>query len=174
MQRCCIIQAVVFPCMHSKREYSCQIPLSLTGLDVVPTTTVKLSQVTWLHLWVSDLHKNLSWELSLTTWQFQTNVIGTVHTLNAFIPLLSASAIKKAVVITTNVGNLEFTLKAGFSTSAGYGVSKAAVNMVVAKYGVAPDLKEKGLIFMGISPGLIKTMQENEGFSMSCNSRLVS
>ncbi|TFY83963.1 hypothetical protein EWM64_g65 [Hericium alpestre] len=87
---------------------------------------------------------------------FNVNVVGVVHTINAFLPLIKKSAIKKVVVISTGVGDTDLTLRTEYATSGPYCVSKAAVNMVVAKY-AAECKPEGGPIFLALSPGLVNT-----------------
>ena len=96
-------------------------------------------------------------------------MIGTVHTFNVFLPLLSSSKAptKHAVVITSNAGDPEWTVAAGYFRSSGYALSKAAANMVVAKYACVQEYKEKQIVFLGISPGMIKTIKPSETIGTS-------
>lgn len=55
------------------------------------------------------------------------------------------------------MADLDFTLNFSIATAAPYSISKAAVNMLVAKYHNA--YKEEGMLFMGISPGLVATAE---------------
>ncbi|KAH8119550.1 hypothetical protein DFH11DRAFT_1565648 [Phellopilus nigrolimitatus] len=86
---------------------------------------------------------------------FDVNVIGTIHTTNVFLPLVRAGTIKKVLTLSSGVGDLDFTLASGFSLTAPYCISKAALNMAVAKY--AMEYKKDGLVFLSISPGLVAT-----------------
>ncbi|KAI0918896.1 hypothetical protein AcV5_001958 [Taiwanofungus camphoratus] len=83
------------------------------------------------------------------------NVIGVVHTINSFLPLLRKSPIKKIITLSSGIGDLEFTLTSGVPSQAPYSISKAALNMTVAKYAVR--FKGEGLLFLAISPGLVNT-----------------
>jgi NAD(P)-dependent dehydrogenase (short-subunit alcohol dehydrogenase family) len=87
--------------------------------------------------------------------QFQINVIGVVHTINAFLLLLRQGVAKKVVTLSSGMGDTELVLKAGFPNQAPYAISKAALNMVVAKY--AAEYNDEGLVFLAISPGLVDT-----------------
>jgi len=87
---------------------------------------------------------------------FKTNVIGTTHTINAFLPLILAGSSKKVIVVSSSVGSLGFTLSSGFSVAVPYAASKAAVNMIVAKFAVR--FRKEGLVFLAVNPGLVKTM----------------
>jgi NAD(P)-dependent dehydrogenase (short-subunit alcohol dehydrogenase family) len=44
----------------------------------------------------------------------------------------------------------------------GYAISKAALNMAVAKFAAA--LKQEGFVFLALSPGLVDTATEREFF----------
>ncbi|KAI5120303.1 hypothetical protein M0805_005807 [Coniferiporia weirii] len=86
---------------------------------------------------------------------FDINVIGVIHTINAFLPLLRAGEVKKVVSLSSGIGDLEGTLAMGYSYSAPYCISKAALNMAVAKY--AMEYKKEGFVFLALSPGLVNT-----------------
>jgi len=86
---------------------------------------------------------------------FNTNVVGVVHTINAFLPLLRRGTAKKVITISSGMGDAELVLKSGLSNQAPYAISKAALNMVVAKY--AAEYKAEGFVFLAISPGLVDT-----------------
>ncbi|KAL5528167.1 hypothetical protein ACEPAF_7303 [Sanghuangporus sanghuang] len=91
---------------------------------------------------------------------FNINVIGVIHATNAFLPLLrsgSVNDIKKVVTISSGVGDVLFTLSTGDSVGAPYSISKAAVNLAVAKY--AAEYKDQGIVFLAISPGLVSTKE---------------
>jgi NAD(P)-dependent dehydrogenase (short-subunit alcohol dehydrogenase family) len=53
------------------------------------------------------------------------------------------------------MGDTESVLKSGIPNHAPYSISKAALNMVVAKYAV--EYKAEGFVFLAISPGLVNT-----------------
>lgn len=87
--------------------------------------------------------------------QFDINVIGPIHTINIFLPLLRAGNTKKVVTLSSGIGDLDLTLAADFGVHAPYSISKAALNMVVTKYAV--EYKKDGFVFLAISPGLVNT-----------------
>jgi len=89
---------------------------------------------------------------------FHVNVIGVVHTINAFMPLLQAGQTKKVITISSGVGDLDFTLSTEFFESVPYSVSKAALNLAIGKY--ATRYKSEGFIFLSISPGAVNTATE--------------
>jgi len=87
---------------------------------------------------------------------FRTNTLGPIHTMNAFLPLLRKGQQKKYIVISTPAGSLEFASQPSMPEFVGYGISKAAVNLAVAKF--AGRFKGEGIIFLAMSPGMVKTL----------------
>lgn len=83
------------------------------------------------------------------------NVLGVVYTINTFLPLLKKSSIKKVVTLSTGMADLEFINSMGIWESAPYAMSKAAVNVAIAKY--AAKYKDDGILFFSISPGVVDT-----------------
>ncbi|KAF8586780.1 NAD(P)-binding protein [Ramaria rubella] len=87
---------------------------------------------------------------------FNVNVIGVIHTINAFLPLLRAGTVKKVITISTGIADPEMLEKSGLYVAAPYGISKAGTNMVVTKYAI--QFRDEGLIFLALSPGLVETL----------------
>ncbi|KAH9895818.1 NAD(P)-binding protein [Cubamyces lactineus] len=87
---------------------------------------------------------------------FRTNVVGVVHTVNAFLPLLRKGTAKKVITLSTGLAALDVTLGTGFAVHVPYSVSKAALNQAVAKY--AAELRDEGFVFLAISPGVVDTV----------------
>lgn len=85
--------------------------------------------------------------------QFRTNVLGVVHTIKTFLPLLREGPTKKVAVLSTGNADLDATLTMANPGRVGYGISKAAMNMAIAKLALA--LKPEGFVFMSISPGMV-------------------
>ena len=74
------------------------------------------------------------------------------------MPLLrkaSQSSLARVITITSAAGDREFALKTRFDFAVPYAVSKAAVNMVTAKY--AARFKDENLLFLSICPGVVNT-----------------
>ncbi|KAJ7665055.1 hypothetical protein DFH06DRAFT_1186491 [Mycena polygramma] len=84
---------------------------------------------------------------------FKANTISVVHLINAFLPLLRNSRTKKVVVLSSGLADLDFTLSGETAAEPSYSISKAALNMVVAKY--AAQFKSEGFVFLALSPGLV-------------------
>lgn len=86
---------------------------------------------------------------------FKTNVLGVAHALGLFAPLLRTGIAKKGVVISSGVSDPHWTAKWRTFGHAPYGISKAAVNQVVAKFHA--QYAYDGVTISAISPGIIKT-----------------
>ncbi|KAJ6522720.1 NAD(P)-binding protein [Mycena capillaripes] len=85
--------------------------------------------------------------------QFRTNVLGIVHTIKTFLPLLRGGPTKKVAVLSTGNADLDATLTMANPGRVGYAISKAAMNMAIAKLALA--LKPEGFVFVSISPGMV-------------------
>ncbi|KLO12930.1 putative short-chain dehydrogenases/reductase [Schizopora paradoxa] len=86
----------------------------------------------------------------------RTNVLGTIHTINAFLPLLLAGSMKKCIILASPLGTIKMTLATNFAGATGYGISKAAMSLATAKY--AARFRNEGLAFLLVNPGFVKTM----------------
>ncbi|KAJ7691584.1 hypothetical protein B0H17DRAFT_1062961 [Mycena rosella] len=86
---------------------------------------------------------------------FKVNAVGVVHTTNAFLSLLRNGSTKKVITLSTGLADAEFTVLAEAAGEPSYSISKAAVNMIVAKY--AAQFKGEGFTFLALSPGLVNT-----------------
>ena len=85
-------------------------------------------------------------------------MVGIIHTTNAFLPLLKATAKEhtaRVITLSTGIADLDFTFAAKLPFSAPYSITKAATNMVVAKYAVR--FRDENIVFLGISPGFVNT-----------------
>lgn len=96
-----------------------------------------------------------------------TNVVGVVFTTNTFLPLLASAATThsaKVVTISSGMGDISTVLNSGMAQSAPYSISKAAVNLAVAKY--AARFKHENIMFVAVSPGLVATAVTPRKFSL--------
>ncbi|KAF7378311.1 NAD(P)-binding protein [Mycena sanguinolenta] len=106
---------------------------------------------------------------------FRTNVLGVVHTIKAFLPLLRGGPTKKVAVLSTGNADLDATLTMASPGRVGYGISKAAMNMAIAKFALA--LKPEGFVFVSISPGMVdskagRRSPENEAVFQKTTERI--
>jgi NAD(P)-dependent dehydrogenase (short-subunit alcohol dehydrogenase family) len=88
------------------------------------------------------------------------NVAGALFTINAFLPLVKQSEVKKVVVITTGHAD-EHAMRVwgpGMANAVPYCLSKVALNYLSLLYAVT--LKDEGVIFLALSPGCVLTMAE--------------
>ncbi|KAJ7159280.1 hypothetical protein C8R43DRAFT_1086902 [Mycena crocata] len=86
---------------------------------------------------------------------YKVNTIGTIRSINTFLPLLRQGAAKKVIAITSASGDVDFVLRAGSRETPGYSMSKAALNVAIATYAV--ELKDEGFVFLSIDPGVVNT-----------------
>jgi NAD(P)-dependent dehydrogenase (short-subunit alcohol dehydrogenase family) len=86
-----------------------------------------------------------------------------INTINIFLPLLKKGKSKKVITLSTGLADPDMTIKSDLVTSGPYAISKAAVNMVNAKY--AAQYKPEGFVFLAISPGLVDTSTRPRMFS---------
>ncbi|AEO64646.1 9b57afb8-39aa-4e7c-bb15-a362969ded22 [Thermothielavioides terrestris] len=84
---------------------------------------------------------------------FEINVIGQVHLINLFLPLLLKGQTKKVVIVSTGLADFELTNKYDLELGSLYSASKAAVNMIVAKF--SAQYKKDGVLFLALSPGMV-------------------
>ncbi|KAI0317442.1 hypothetical protein OF83DRAFT_1121432 [Amylostereum chailletii] len=92
---------------------------------------------------------------------YRVNVVGVMHTTNVFLPLLRAGPTKKIISISSAAADTEFIFKTNSKHMVVYAASKAALNMVVAKY--ANQLREDGFINVAVSPGIVNTEETTIG-----------
>lgn len=83
------------------------------------------------------------------------NVLGVIYSINAFIPLIRKGNAKKITVMSTGLADLELAQKANIAFSVLYSSTKAATNIVVAKY--ATELRGEGINLLALSPGVVNT-----------------
>jgi NAD(P)-dependent dehydrogenase (short-subunit alcohol dehydrogenase family) len=86
---------------------------------------------------------------------FSVNVVGNIHLFNLFMPLVLKGNVKKVVTISSGMGDTELVRKYNVSEDGPYAISKAAVNMAVAKF--SAEYAKDGVLFLSISPGVVGT-----------------
>ncbi|KAK3392117.1 hypothetical protein B0T20DRAFT_74646 [Sordaria brevicollis] len=103
---------------------------------------------------VSALSDNIDQVDRLTAETFQTNVTGQLHLFNLFVPLIKKGKVKKVIAISSGVGDVDFINQTEMDVAPIYAASKAALNLIVAKFNAEYGKKE-GILFLSISPGLV-------------------
>ncbi|KAL6857370.1 NAD(P)-binding protein [Trichoderma novae-zelandiae] len=93
------------------------------------------------------------------------NLFQAVHTINELLPLIEKGQQKKIIYISSGMGDIDVTRATGVPSMLGYAISKAAGNIVMAKY--AAELKAKGILTLSLSPGWVETDAAREGLSTS-------
>lgn len=84
-----------------------------------------------------------------------TNVAGVLYSINAFLPLIKNSKIKKVVVISSGLADTELFESTGLTGAVSYTISKSAANLLIVKYAI--EFKDDGIKFLALSPGLVMT-----------------
>ncbi|KAH6723631.1 hypothetical protein BKA61DRAFT_14021 [Leptodontidium sp. MPI-SDFR-AT-0119] len=83
------------------------------------------------------------------------NVLGSINSINAFLPLILKGSVRKIIVISTGLADIDVPVAYDINSAVTYSVIKAALNMVVAKYAV--DLKPQDVKVLALSPGIVAT-----------------
>lgn len=89
---------------------------------------------------------------------FKANVVGVAHTINTFLPLIRKGEMKKVITISSALADMDAVNRFAIDNAGPYAISKAAVNLLVAKYHAAAGPTE-GILFMSISPGVVSTRE---------------
>jgi NAD(P)-dependent dehydrogenase (short-subunit alcohol dehydrogenase family) len=90
---------------------------------------------------------------------FKVNVVGVIHTINAFLPLVKKGSAKKVVLISSGMADPAL-INSGIATDAPYTISKAAANTAIYKYNA--KYKKEGILFFALSPGVVATWGDGE------------
>ena len=78
-----------------------------------------------------------------------------MHAINSFLPLVRAGNTKKIFVLTSGLGSPKYVIENAHPYAVPYSISKAAVNLIVAKFAVT----FKDVIFVAVNPGPVMTQQ---------------
>ncbi|KAH9922389.1 NAD-P-binding protein [Fomitopsis serialis] len=90
---------------------------------------------------------------------FKVNVLGPIHIVNNFLPLLRKGSAKKIIILGSEGGERSFVQHVHISGLGAYGVTKAAEHMVATKYAVA--LENEGFTVVSVSPGFVDVSGTN-------------
>jgi NAD(P)-dependent dehydrogenase (short-subunit alcohol dehydrogenase family) len=82
-----------------------------------------------------------------------TNVLGNIHLINLFMPQILKGQAKKVTIISSGMADTEWVNEYEIETAPLYATSKAAVNMITAKFNAL--YKKDGVLFLSICPGLV-------------------
>ncbi|KAI1076009.1 NAD(P)-binding protein [Whalleya microplaca] len=102
-------------------------------------------------------HKGLEDDLRA---HLDTNVIGNVHLINVFVPLIRRGKAKKVIAITSGMADLDLITKYDIDVAGAYAMSKAALNVAVAKF--SAEYRKENILFMSISPGVVDTLDKDK------------
>jgi NAD(P)-dependent dehydrogenase (short-subunit alcohol dehydrogenase family) len=83
---------------------------------------------------------------------YRTNCVGNLLLLQTFHPMLIKSSLKLAVIMTSNLASLSYTLTEGGGQTA-YRASKAALNMLGVLYAKDEQVMKAGVKVILIHPG---------------------
>ncbi|KAI1087333.1 NAD(P)-binding protein [Rostrohypoxylon terebratum] len=86
---------------------------------------------------------------------YKANVIGNVHMINLSLPLIRAGKVKKVIFISSGHGDYDLARDYKITNSSSYAMNKAAMNLAMVKY--HGQWSSEGILFMSISPGVVKT-----------------
>ncbi|VUC27907.1 unnamed protein product [Clonostachys rosea] len=93
-----------------------------------------------------ELEKQL---VTLTT----VNIVGNINLFKLYIPLLLKGQAKKVISLTSGHADLDSINLIDIELAAGYSISKAGMNIAVAKF--SAQYKKDGLLFFSLSPGVV-------------------
>ena len=82
-----------------------------------------------------------------------TNVLANIHLYNLFMPQILKGKGKKVVVISSGMGDMDMVNNYDLYVSPLYSTSKAAVNMITAKFNA--QYRKEGVLFLSICPGMV-------------------
>lgn len=86
---------------------------------------------------------------------FRINAVGNMHLINAFMPLILAGKQKKVAIISSGMADADLVAQYDVDTGSAYAVSKAALNLAVAKF--SAEYRKDGVLVMAICPGVVNT-----------------
>lgn len=89
------------------------------------------------------------------------NVLANIHLYNLFMPLILKGDAKKVVNISSAQGDMEWAKEYNIGVAAIYSTSKAAMNMITAKFSV--QYKKDGVCLLAICPGMVDVGHFSEG-----------
>lgn len=94
---------------------------------------------------------------------FEVHVIGTVHTVNSFLPLIKKGNAKRVAAITSGYADDVLTREYELDVAPFYSSSKSAQNTIIAKYHA--QYKSEGILFLSVAPGTVEVGHYNSSKS---------
>ena len=70
-------------------------------------------------------------------------------------------AVKKVIALSSGMGEIEWTNSLDMDMAVPYSMSKAALNMAIAKFNAA--YRKEGILFMAVSPGAVDSEDDGRG-----------
>lgn len=80
---------------------------------------------------------------------------------STFVPLLKLGVAKKVIALSSGMGEVEWTNDLDMDMAVPYSISKAALNMVMAKFNAT--YRKEGILFMAVSPGAVDSEDDGRG-----------
>ena len=77
------------------------------------------------------------------------------------MPLILKGSVKKVITISSGLADMEFTNKYELTAEPLYASSKAAMNMITAKFNA--QYKKDGVLFLSICPGMVNVGHFSSG-----------
>ncbi|KAI0674057.1 NAD-P-binding protein [Trametes maxima] len=84
---------------------------------------------------------------------YNVNVLGVIHSICAFLPLLRAGSSKGIIVIGSDAGKTDLARAMGYANMTAYCITKAATEMATTKW--ALTLKDEGFVVVTMHPGAV-------------------
>lgn len=82
------------------------------------------------------------------------------------LPLIRKGSLKKLLFISSGMGDIDLVAQYNVYEAGPYAISKAALNMAVAKYHAKH--REECILFLAISPGVVDSGNAASQTRMSC------
>ncbi|KAH9905834.1 NAD(P)-binding protein [Xylariomycetidae sp. FL2044] len=105
---------------------------------------------------ISDFSVNPEFMEEDMVTSFRVGVVGNIHLVNFFLPLIRRGTLKKVIGISSARGDLEW-VRLGDMIGPSYGMQKASLNMAFAKFANEHGKGHEGILFMTLSPGVVDT-----------------
>lgn len=92
---------------------------------------------------------------------FDINVIANIHLFNLFLPLILKGHAKKVIAISSGMADPAFVKDYDIAVGSLYATSKAALNMIVAKF--SAQYKQDDVLFLALCPGMVDVGHYDNG-----------